>query len=204
MKIYDIANIPNELILLAYYPVAFDFKIPQFNEDKSENPEFYSTLRSITNPNFVVFSVNGVKNIQQNFDSSFVRTIRLSDPNERKERISRLTANRDNQLEQIHHLEEVRDEFCKALERLTEEDIEKFNQGQPIIQKADFKYNGNFYASQIMLATKNNVFSVFSEKNKEPKISVVYMESDKQKVDTTLSRFLTPAEKGTSTGKKGN
>lgn len=175
-------NLPNELVLLAYYQAASENNLLRYGPN-GDNPEFFNTLTQILNPNFETIIQYKQKILNKKYMKSESKDIlKTPIPSTKYERmLQRLNA----QDTTINRLVAIRNSFFKNLAKLTPNKISSFMDGVPVIEQ-----NINVSSSAV-LASKDSVVVVSSEKEKLQISLVIYTAQDKWKVDKALQRRTT-------------
>lgn len=183
-------SLPNELVLLAYYPVARSFGIERYDSN-GENPEFFNTLTCILNPNFDVVAQFKRKSNADEYKKKVEHIKKCVSEERQEEHLERLEKKNDKREEDIDFLVSVKQAFFARLAKLTPEKIATFMDGVPVIEQEISSHNFLYLGATTLIASRDSLVWIYSEKNEPPKTSVVYSAQDKEKVDKALKRDKT-------------
>ncbi len=180
-------NLPNELIMMAYYPVTRSFNIARYKND-GDNPEFFSMLTALLNPNLDI----GIKFKRKTLAEEYAKkTERLKKRyvGERLEaELEKLSNSKDKKEENLDHLVAMKGKLFENLAKLTPDKIASFLDGAPVLQQEVTKYQSVYQYANSMIASKDSVVFIQEQKDTPPKTSIIYCAQDKDKVNKALQR----------------
>ena len=180
-------NLPNELIMLAYYPVTRSFNIPRY-KDNDDNPEFFSMITVLLNPNFDKVIQFKRKTLAEEHAKKTERLRKRYSGERLEAELEKLSDSKDKKEADLDFLVAMKGKFFSNLSKLTPDKIASFLDGKPVLQQEVTEHNSAYQYANSMIASKYSVVWIQEQKDTAPKSSIIYCAQDKDKVNKALQR----------------
>jgi len=186
-NIINIDDLPIELIILAYHPVAMEFGIGKYAID-GENKEYWDMLCSVTSRNLEAVIGFKLKSNQKEYENKVKSMQKRFSGDTLEVALDALEKEKTETDEKLYRYLEIKSALVENLKKIAQDDIQNFNDGIPVIKKDTKSHNFLFLNSTIMMASTDSVVWVFSERDSEPKTDVVFTKADRAKAESALHR----------------
>ena len=180
-------NLPNELIMMAYYPVTRSFNIARY-KDNGDNPEFFSMLTVLLNPNLDKTIQFKRKTHAEEYAKKTEGLKRRYTGEKLEAELEKLSASHDKKEADLDYLVAMKGKLFENLAKLTPDKIASFLDGKPVLQKEITEHNSVYQYANSMIASTDSLIWIQEQKDTAPKTSIIYCAQDKDKVNKALQR----------------